>query len=105
METGALLNATVLTVTHAVAPAHRAWFFELTDGSTCRPLLRSGRVVEGETELYGCNYVAGGEADALLGDLDSAGPVWTVHKVMINKKTEPQTIKSLVVASVRTAWQ
>jgi len=89
----------------ASRPSHRAWFFELTDGSTCRPLSAPGRVVEGESELYVCKYAAGGEADAVLGDLDSSHPVWTVHKVLINKKTEPQTIKSLVVASVRTVWQ
>lgn len=108
-DTGVLVTMAALTVVdfvpQASRPSHRAWFFELTDGSTCRPLSAPGRVVDGEHELYGCKYAPGGEADAVLGDLDSSAPVWTIHKVLINKKAEPQTIKALVVASVRTVWQ
>jgi len=102
---GALIKLTTLLLIDAAAPSHRAWFFELTDGSTCRPLPAPGRIIEGERELYACKYGSAGEADAVLGDLDSSQPVWTVHKVLINKKTDPQTVKSLVVASVRTVWQ
>lgn len=102
---GTLLNATTLTVIHAASPIHRAWFFELTDGSTCRPLAAPGRIVEGERELYACKYGSAGEADAVLGEIDSTAAVWTIHKVLINKKTEPQTIKSLAIASVRAVWQ
>jgi hypothetical protein len=102
---GTPLSVTSLTVTHATPPTHSAWFFELTDGSTCRPLAAPGRVVEGERELYACKFGSAGDADAVLGDLDSSAPLWTVQKVMINKKAEPQTIKSVVVASVRTVWR
>jgi len=102
---GTPLRATSLIVTHATPPSHRAWFFELTDGSTCRPLAAPGRVVEGERELYACKFGSAGDADAILGDLDSTAPLWTVQKVMINKKAEPQTIKSVLVASVRTVWR
>ncbi len=102
---GTLLNAGMLAVTHASSPPHRSWFFELTDGSTCRPLSAAGRVVEGEHELYTCKYGSAGEADAVLGDLDSSTPIWTIHKVLINKKAEPQTVKSLAIAPVRTVWQ
>lgn len=41
----------------------------------------------------------------MLGDLDSSAPVWTIRKVLINKKAEPQTIKSLTIAAVKTVWQ
>jgi hypothetical protein len=102
---GELVNATSLTVTHAVSPSHRAWFFELTDGTTCRPLAEPGRIVEDERELYTCKYGSAGPADAVLGDLDAGTAVWTIHKVLINKKAEPQTIKSLEIAPVRTVWQ
>ena len=102
---GTFVNLTGLTVTPATPPAPRAWFFELTDGSTCRPVAGSGRIVEGERELYACKYGSAGEADAVLGDLDSSAPVWTIRKVLINKKAEPQTVKSLAIASVRTVWQ
>jgi hypothetical protein len=102
---GTLLRATVLTVTHAVPPAHAAWFFELTDGSTCRPLATPGRVIEGARELYACKYGSAGESDGVLGELDAGSAVWTVHRVLLNKKSEPQTIKSLAIASVRTVWQ
>jgi len=102
---GTLLNATSLTVIHSPPPAHRAWFFELTDGSTCRPLAAPGRIVEDERELYACKYGSAGEADAVLDELDSSESVWTIHKVLINKKAEPQTIKSLTIAPVRTVWR
>ena len=69
--------------------AHRAWFFELADGSTCRPLPTRGREVDGLTELYSCRFGTDGEADAVLGDFDTSQPVWTVRKVLINKKTDP----------------
>jgi hypothetical protein len=64
-----------------------------------------GRIVEGEPELYTCTYGSAGPADAVLGDLDASTPVWTIHKVLINKKAEPQTVKSLAIAPVRTVWQ
>ena len=83
---------------------HRAWFFELTDGTTCRPLLVAGRELDGTAELYGCRFGSAGEADAVLGDLDDSAAVWTIHKVLINKKVEPQTIKSLMIAAVKTVW-
>jgi len=102
---GTLIKLTTLLSFQAASPEHRAWFFELTDGSTCRPLPGRGRLIEGDRELYGCQYASGAEADAVLGDLDTSAAVWTIHKVLINKKTEPQTIKSLVIASVRTVWQ
>lgn len=85
--------------------SHHAWFFELTDGSTCQPLPAPGRELDGVVELYGCRFGSAGEADAVLGDLDGSAPVWTIRKVLINKKTEPQTIKSLMMASVRTVWR
>jgi len=86
-------------------PAHVAWFFELTDGTTCRPLAAPGREVEGTRELYGCRYGSNGGADAVLGDLDATESIWTIRKVLINKKTEPQTVKSLTMAAVQTVWQ
>ena len=84
---------------------HRVWFFELTDGSTCQPLPERGREIEGAVEIYRCQFGSAGLADAVLGDLDSTEPIWTVRKVLINKKTEPQTIKSLTIAAVKTVWQ
>jgi hypothetical protein len=101
---GIRVSVTGQTVARAtVVP--RAWFFELADGSKCRALAAPGRVVEGEWELYTCKYGSAGEADAVLGDLDASAPLWTIRKVLINKKAEPQTIKSLAIASVRTVWQ
>lgn len=82
-----------------------AWFFELADGTTCQPLPIRGRELDGLWELYKCKWGSSGEADAVLGDLDSSEPVWTIRKVSINKKTEPQTIKSMTVATVKTVWR
>lgn len=92
----------------AATPAHarhHTWFFELADGSTCQPLSKPGQVFDGAVELYGCRFGSAGEADALLGDLDDSAPVWTIQKVLINKKVEPQTIKSLMIAAVKTVWE
>ena len=58
------------------------------------------------TELYTCRFaIAGGDIDAVLGDIDQRTPVWTIQKVQINKKIEPQTIKSSTSAVVKAAWQ
>ena len=85
--------------------SHTAWLFELADGSTCRPLADSGREIERLTELYSCKWGTDGNADAVLGELETSLPVWTIRKVLINKKVDPQTIKSFVVAPVKTVWQ
>ena len=84
---------------------NRAWLFELTDGTLCRPLLDNRREVDGVTEIYSCKWVFPGEADAVLGELDSSTPVWTIQQVTLNKKVEPPTIKSLLTAPVKTVWQ
>ena len=84
---------------------HHTWSFELTDGSMCQPLSKLGQVLDGAAELYSCRFGSAGEADAVLGDLDDSAPVWTIQKVLINKKVDPQTIKSLMIASVKTVWQ
>ncbi|HUL74083.1 MAG TPA: hypothetical protein VLT86_13335 [Vicinamibacterales bacterium] len=84
----------------------RAWFFELEDGTTCQPMIfGGGREVDRMTELYTCRFALPGEADGVLGELDSSGPVWTIQQVSLNKKMDPPIIKSLVVAAVRTVWQ
>jgi hypothetical protein len=84
---------------------HLAWFFELADGTTCRPLAGGGREWEDLIELYTCRFGSDGQADAVLGDLDDSGPIWTIRKVLINKKSEPQTIKSIVMAPVKAVWK
>jgi len=82
------------------------WFFELSDGTTCKPLTTAGRVVEGMTELYGCRFtLKSGDYDAVLGDIDMSTPVWTIVKAQINKKIEPQTIKSTTIAVLSTVWR
>jgi hypothetical protein len=84
----------------------RAWFLELEDGSACRPIPGGGRSIEGAQELYACTFVMAGESDAVvLGDADQSSPVWTIQKAVLNKKATPQTIKSLSIVVVRTAWQ
>lgn len=83
----------------------RAWFVELADGSTCRPIAGLRREIEGETEVYACTFANPGEADAVLGDLDTSMAVWTIAKASLNKKVEPQTIKSVAVVAIKTAWQ
>jgi hypothetical protein len=87
------------------SPGNRAWLFELTDGTLCRPLLDNRREVDGVTEIYSCKWMFPGEADAVLGELDSSTPVWTIQQVTLNKKVEPQTIKSLLTAPVKTVWR
>lgn len=86
-------------------PATRAWFFELPDGTTCRPVTGDRREIAGLTEIYACQFAEPGEADAVLGELDASTPVWTVQQVLINKKVEPPTIKSLLAAPVKTVWR
>ncbi|HKW00699.1 MAG TPA: hypothetical protein VJN96_12795 [Vicinamibacterales bacterium] len=83
----------------------RAWFFELEDGSTCRPLIAgAGREVDGMVELYTCRFAPPG-SDAVLGEIDTHAPVWTVQQVSLNKRAPPLSIKQLVSAVVKTAWQ
>lgn len=89
----------------ARSAGHRAWFFELTDGTTCRPSDGTAREVDGLAEIYTCKFALPGQADAVLGELDSSTPVWTIQQVLLNKKVEPPTIKSLLTATVRTVWQ
>jgi hypothetical protein len=84
---------------------NRAWLFELTDGTLCRPLLDNRREVDGVPEIYNCKWVLPGEADAVLGELDSSTAVWTIQQVTLNKKVEPPTIKSLLTAPVKAVWQ
>jgi len=84
---------------------NRAWLFELTDGTLCRPLLDNRREIAGLTEIYNCQWVMASEADGVLGDLDASAPVWTIQQVWLNKKVEPMTIKSLLTAPVKTVWQ
>jgi hypothetical protein len=83
----------------------RAWFFELADGTTCRPIAGERRQVAGLSEIYACRFAFPGQADAILGELDASTPVWTVQQVLLNKKVEPPTIKSVLVAPVKTVWQ
>jgi hypothetical protein len=108
-SSGMILNVTAALPATSDRSSHRTsavWFFELADGSTCRPLLTPGRMVEGMTEVYTCRFaLANGDIDAVLGDVDQRAPVWTIQKVQINKKIEPQTIKSATSAVVRAAWQ
>jgi hypothetical protein len=94
-------------IEHTAPPSSSGvWFFELADGTTCRPLPSPGRVVEGMVELFSCHFsLASGDADAALGDLDASKSVWTIVKAQINKKIEPQTIKSAATAAVSTVWQ
>ena len=73
--------------------------------AACPPLTGTRREIEGAIEVYGCRFGASGDADAVLGDVDSSGAVWTIQQVLLNKKVEPQTVKSLMVAAVRTVWQ
>jgi hypothetical protein len=89
----------------AQGAVHRAWFFELPDGTTCTPLAAPGREIERLTELYSCRWGTDGDADAVLGELDASQPVWTIRKVLINKKVDPQTIKSFTVVPVATVWE
>jgi len=86
-------------------PIARAWFFELPDGTTCRPVTGDRREIAGLAEIYTCRFAAPGEADAVLGELDASTPVWTIQQVLINKKIEPPTIKSLLAAPVKTVWR
>jgi hypothetical protein len=86
-------------------PATRAWFFELPDGTTCRPVTGDRREIAGLAEIYTCQFAEPGEADAVLGELDASTPVWTIQQVLINKKVEPPTIKSVLAAPVKTVWR
>lgn len=83
----------------------RSWFFELEDGSTCRPLvLVAGREVDGMIELYTCRFAPPG-ADAVLGEIDARAPVWTIQQASLNKRALPLSIKQLTSAAVKAAWQ
>ncbi len=98
--------------TPAVSPAAptrgaavRAWFFELEDGSTCRPLVfGDGREVDGMFEIYTCHFAPPG-ADAVLGEIDSSARVLTIQQAQLNKRMPPLSIKQLASAAVKTAWQ
>lgn len=82
-----------------------AWFFELEDGSTCRPLITGGgREVDGMVELYTCRFAPPG-SDAVLGEIDTQTPIWTIQQASLNKRMPPLSIKQLVSAVVKTAWQ
>lgn len=83
----------------------RAWLFELPDGSMCRPILENRREISGTMEIYSCKFAFSGEADGVLGELDSSTPVWTIQQVLINKKVEPPTVKSALTSPVKTVWQ
>ena len=83
----------------------RAWFFELEDGSTCRPLIfGAGRQVDGMVEHYTCRFAPPG-SDAVLDEIDTHAPVWTIQQASLNKRALPLSIKQLVSAVVKTAWQ
>ena len=94
---GTLVSFAPLTPSASGAPVAgtHVWFIELAEGSTCQPLVGIGREVEDLTELYTCRFGPLGDADAVLGDLDTSGAIWTIRKVLINKKVEPQTIKAV----------
>jgi hypothetical protein len=98
------VGSTPVRRTEAASASHRAWFFELVDGTTCRPLPSPGREVEGLLELYECKFGSDGPADAVLGDLDSSGSVWSISKVKINKMLL-MTIKWSASVAVKTVWQ
>ncbi len=104
---GTVVAATTPTVsgTERAGAGNRVWLFELTDGTLCRPLLDNRREIDGLTEIYSCKWVMVNEADAVLGELDSSAAVWTIQQVLLNKKVEPMTIKSLLAAPVKTVWQ
>lgn len=103
-ETAQLLESTAVPVSTGDG-SHRAWFFVLSDDSTCTPLAETGREIERLPELYSCRWGADGNADAVLGELDASQPVWTIRKVLINKKVDPQTIKSFTIVPVTTVWE
>jgi hypothetical protein len=102
---GVLVASSPVASPHARAAGHRAWFFELTDGTTCRPADGPPREADGLAEIYACKFALPGTADAVLGELDASTPVWTIQQVVLNKKVEPPTIKSLLTATVKTVWQ
>jgi len=106
-SSGTLVRATMPDAPQrdANGARNRAWLFELADGTLCRPLLDNRREVDGLIEIYSCKWVMASEADGVLGDLDSSAPVWTIQQVLLNKKVEPPTIKSLLTAPVKTVWQ
>ena len=106
-SSGTLVRAVMpdAPTTDSNSARNRAWLFELTDGTLCRPLLDNRREIDGMTEIYTCKWVMASEADGVLGELDSSTPVWTIQQVWINKKVEPMTIKSLLTAAVKTVWQ
>jgi hypothetical protein len=85
-------------------PVQLAWFFELADGTTCRPLPAPGREVEGQIELYECRFGTDGPADGVFGELDSTGAVWTISKVKLNKVL-PITIKWSASVAVKAVWR
>ena len=88
----------------AARPVHRAWFFELVDGTTCRPLPGPGREVEGQVELYECKWGTEGSADAAFGELDPRTAVWAISKIKINKM-QPLSFKWSASMAVKTVWQ
>ena len=105
-------RALVVTFSNTPVPAHeaapfgsRAWFIELTDGSTCTPIAGTRREIGGLIEVFGCRFAQPADADGTLGDLDASRDVWTLQKVLLNKKVEPQTIKSVMMTPIATAWQ
>lgn len=103
------INVTAPLAASSVLGPHgdnlRAWFFELEDGSTCRPLIAGGgREVDGMVELYTCRFAPPG-SDAVLGEIDTQTPIWTIQQASLNKRMPPLSIKQLVSAVVKTAWQ
>jgi len=84
----------------------QAWFVELEDGSTCRPIPGGGRVIDGAQEIYACVFATAGESDAVvLGEVNQGAPIWTLQKASLNKKSIPVTIKSLSIVTVTRLWQ
>ena len=107
ITSGVLVTAT-LPSAFAWGPrddSRRAWFFELEDGSTCRPLISGGgREVDGMVELYTCRFAPPG-SDAVLGEIDTRAPVWTIPQASLNKRAPPISIKQVTSAVVKIAWQ
>ena len=55
-------------------------------------------------ERYTCRFAPPG-ADAVLGEIDTRGVVWTIPQAQLNKRMPPLSIKQVTSAVVKTAWQ
>jgi hypothetical protein len=81
------------------------WLIKLDDGTTCMRFTGTAPFIDGQAGHYGCTSKTKGQDLLLMGDLDSANPLWTAKKATVVKSGSQWRIESSATVPVKAVWR